>query len=72
MTCGPIAMKGISAGSTVITPVAKFARAAAVPGQTATDPENEKMPQEFILVEDSARSDYQLTGLIQIEDQKPE
>ena len=68
----PIAMKGISAGSTVITPVAKFARAAAVPGQTATDPENEKMPQEFILVEDSARSDYQLTGLIQIEDQKPE
>lgn len=71
-TDNPIAMKGVATGSTLFTPVAKFARAAAVPGQTAKNPENKKLPDEFILVEDSSRRDYELTGLIQIADQKPE
>ncbi len=64
----PISMKGVKTGSTQIQPVVKFARAA-LPKPDNTNPP-EGTGEEFILVEDPSKSDYKLTGLIQIFDQK--
>jgi len=66
----PIAMKGVQDGSNQIQPVVKFARAA-LP-QPSDDNPPQGSGEEFILVEDPSKSDYKLTGLIQIASQKPQ
>jgi hypothetical protein len=68
----PIAMKGVQTGSTTLQPVVNFARAAAEHFPGDPPDETKGFPQEYILVENATRSDYKLTGLIQVADQKPE
>ena len=68
----PIAMKGVQTGTATIQPVVNFARAAAEHFPDDPPDESEGFPEEYILVENQTKSDYRLTGLIQIADQKPD
>lgn len=68
----PIAMKGVQTGSTPVQPVTKFARAAGEHFPGDPPDETKGFPQEYILVENQTLSDYKLTALIQVADQKPQ